>query len=143
MDCSFPRTAPVGVPSTGGLSTGAVLQEPCGSPMEVSKSATKPAPEWVSLSTESQVLPGACCSTGFSQNTEGLGPGQGQVHLGQFGTGSTIHGRSFWQLAAEATPAALLSPSLPKPGHTNPIQTKLRSNNSKLYLSMTIIRNYF
>lgn len=46
-----------------------------------------------------------------------------------------------WQklLAAssKATPAAPLSPSLPKPGHTNPIHTKLPSNNSKCYLSIT------
>ena len=66
---SFPQAAVLhGLLQHGSFPRCAVLQEytaPAWVPHGVTSPARKPAPVWARLSTDLQVLPGACSSTGF------------------------------------------------------------------------------
>jgi len=66
---SFPRAAVLHeLPQRGSFPRAAVLQEkgaPAWVPHGVTSPASKPAPAWAPLSTQPQVLAGACSSAGF------------------------------------------------------------------------------
>lgn len=104
--------------------------------MGVSNSATKPAPEWLFLSTGHRSCQEPAPAEASPRSLMGLALVSGRSLLGQSGTGFIRHSRSFWQLLTEPQQPPPYS-SLPKPGHTNLMQTKLPSSNSKRYLSTT------